>query len=215
MPRIAALTLSFLIVLTYLAQLAVPELNNLAFVAAEFSRAPWTILTSTFLHSPGDYMHLLNNLFFLALFGYMLEQVIGTRRFLAVYVTAGITANLAAFTFYPNTPVLGASGAISGVVAALAVVRPRMIGLLWGVPAPMWAVLLGWIGLNTLGFGAGSTIAFEAHLYGLITGVIAGAVLRRTGATGHQHRPRPSDQADLDIDIETWEKRYMRDTERS
>lgn len=208
---ITALILSGLIVIVYLIQLLV-GMDGLAFVADRFWRAPWTIITSVFLHNPGDYMHLLNNLFFLALFGFMLERFVGTRRFLLIFLSSGIVANLSAFMFYPSTPVLGASGAVSGIVAALAVVRPRTIGLLWGVPAPMWAVLLGWIGINALGFNASGNIAFEAHLFGLIYGVLIGAFLRdNMRPRPRRHRPRRDrDPVDVDVDVDAWEERYMR-----
>ncbi|MDY6765864.1 MAG: rhomboid family intramembrane serine protease, partial [Candidatus Nanohaloarchaea archaeon] len=177
--RYTSLLLAAAIILVYLLQLVFPGLTGLSFVAAEFGAAPWTIITSLFLHDPGDYMHLLNNLFFLAVFGFMLENIIGTRRFLGLFLGGGVLANLSAFIFYPGSPVLGASGAISAVVAALAVIRPRDMGLFWGVPAPMWAVLLGWVATNLAGAAAtGGGIAFEAHLFGLAAGTASGLFLQ-------------------------------------
>lgn len=203
--RYSSLVLSAGIVLVYLLELVVPATLDLAFVAAAFPMEPWTILTSVFLHDPGDYMHLLNNLFFLAVFGFMLENIIGTEKFLALFLSAGIFANLSAFTFYPDAAVLGASGAISAVVAALAAVRPRTTGLLWGVPVPMWVALLGWIGLNAVGTaGTGGGIAFEAHLYGLGYGLLAGLFLRR------EHSRPADDREEPEVDVEAWEEEYMR-----
>lgn len=203
--RYSALILSAFIVGIYAVELLVPGFASMfSFVAADFLARPWTIVTSIFLHSPGDYMHLLNNLFFLAVFGFMLENIIGTRKFLALFLGTGILANLSAFTFYPAVPVLGASGAISGVVAALAAIRPRTMGLLWGVPVPMWAVFAGWVFLNWAGLGGGGNIAFAAHLYGLFAGLLAGLSLRRS------HAPERDEEDEPDIDIEAWEDRYMR-----
>ncbi|MDY6773723.1 MAG: hypothetical protein SVS85_00860, partial [Candidatus Nanohaloarchaea archaeon] len=69
--KYSALLLSAAVILVYLLQLSFPAVTDLSFVAADFFKEPWTIVTSIFLHSPGDYMHLLNNLFFLAVFGFM------------------------------------------------------------------------------------------------------------------------------------------------
>lgn len=203
--RYSSLLLSAAIVVIYLLQLGFPPVTGLSFVAVDVLREPWTMLTSVFLHSPGDYMHLLNNLFFLAVFGFMLENIIGTRKFLGLFLSAGVFANLSAFLFYPTTPVLGASGAISGIVAALAVVRPRDIGLFWGVPVPMWAALLGWVATNVAGAAAtGGGIAFEAHLFGLAFGAAAGLFMRR------EHSRAGEDEELPDIDVEAWEEEHLR-----
>ncbi len=201
--RYTSLVISAAVVFIYMLQLLFPGLTGLAFVADRFLLEPWTLLTSFFLHSPGDYMHLLNNLFFLAVFGFMLENVVGTRKFLALFFTSGLFANLSAFTFYPSTPVLGASGAVSGIVAALAVIRPRDVGLFWGVPVPMWAALLGWVVTNAVGgLASGGNIAFEAHLYGLLFGAIYGLFMR-----GEHSRER--EEHEVEFDVREWEKKYM------
>lgn len=201
----AALVISAVIIGIYvLEHVFTGAVGQFMFVASAFLEEPWTIITSIFLHNPDDYMHLLNNLFFLVVFGFMLENIIGTKRFLTMYIAAGIFANLSAFTFYPTTPVLGASGAISGIVAALAVIRPRTIGLFWGVPMPMWVVLIGWIGINAIGFGSDASIAFEAHLYGLFFGALYGMFIREKHSL-HRH----DDDEDPDIDIKEWEREYM------
>ncbi|MDY6761838.1 MAG: rhomboid family intramembrane serine protease [Candidatus Nanohaloarchaea archaeon] len=204
--RYTSLLLAAAVIAIYILQLLVPAVTDLSFVAAEFSSEPWTIVTSLFLHNPTDYMHLLNNLFFLAVFGFMLENIIGTEKFLVLFLGGGVFANLSAFVFYPASPVLGASGAISAIVAAMAVIRPRAMGLFWGVPVPMWAALLGWIATNIVGAAAsGGGIAFEAHLFGLAAGGIAGMFLRR-----EHSRPNRRDKVEEDIDLERWENEYLR-----
>ncbi|MFB6265497.1 MAG: rhomboid family intramembrane serine protease [Candidatus Nanohaloarchaea archaeon] len=205
--RYASLVISAVVVIVYLLQLSFPPVTGLSFVAADFFHEPWTIVTSMFLHSPGDYMHLLNNLFFLSVFGFMLENIIGTRKFLAMFFAGGIFANLSAFAFYYSTPVLGASGAISGIIAALAVIRPRDIGLFWGVPVPMWAALLGWIVTNMVGTAAtGGGIAFEAHLFGLFFGAIFGLFMREK----HSRPSSERSEEEPEIDLEEWEEKYLR-----
>ncbi|MCJ7478724.1 MAG: rhomboid family intramembrane serine protease [Candidatus Nanohaloarchaeota archaeon QJJ-7] len=203
--RYSSLILSTAVIGVYLLQILFPPVSDLSFVASDFLLEPWTILTSIFLHNPGDYMHLLNNLFFLAVFGFMLENIVGTRRFLSLYMFTGVFANLSAFVFYPSTPVLGASGAISGIIAALAVIRPRDVGLFWGVPVPMWAALLGWVVTNLTGAAAsGGGIAFEAHLFGLASGALLGLFMRREHSRSGQEDP------EIQFDVEEWEEEHMR-----
>ncbi|MDY6776878.1 MAG: rhomboid family intramembrane serine protease [Candidatus Nanohaloarchaea archaeon] len=203
--RYSSLVISAGVVAVYFLQLSLPAVNGLAFVASDFLQEPWTILTSIFLHSPGDYMHLLNNLFFLAVFGFMLENIVGTRKFLVLFFSSGMFANLSAFIFYPYSPVLGASGAISGIIAALAAIKPRTVGLLWGVPVPMWAAFLGWAAFNTLGgLATGGSTAFEAHLFGLFYGLLWGLFIREKHSGGSERSdPEP------DLDLEEWEEKYM------
>ncbi len=212
--RYTSLILCGIIIAVYMLQIMYAPLNELAFVAANVWQEPWTVVTSIFLHSPTDYMHLLNNLLFLALFGFMLENQIGTRRFLALYLAAGLFANLSAFTFYPTSPVLGASGAISGVIGAIAVLKPRGVGFIGYIPVPMWMALAWWIGFNLLGtMATDAGIAFEAHLYGLFFGAAYGLFMRKK----HPHmaeelRKQDDDEFewdDEDVDIDEWEREHM------
>ncbi|MCJ7450216.1 MAG: rhomboid family intramembrane serine protease [Candidatus Nanohaloarchaeota archaeon QJJ-9] len=200
-----AIKLSIAMIFVYLLQFLLPSLTqHLAFQASSFLTRPWTFVSSIFAHSQTDLMHLLNNLFFLALFGSILEGEVGSRRFLGAFLLTGLFANLSAFFFYPESLVLGASGAISGIVAALAIYKPRQIGLFWGVPVPMWVAFLGWIVTNLVGFGAESSIAFEAHLFGLFAGSIYGAYLRNK-----RERKKKSKESVDEEEIEKWEERFM------
>lgn len=211
-----AVKLGILLILIYGAQLLVDGLTGmLAFSAESFTQRPWTLFTSMFIHSPADYMHLFNNLFFFFIFGTLLELTIGSRRMFAVFIITGLFAGLAAFHFYPDSRVLGASGAVSGIVATMAVIRPRQIGLFWGVPVPMWVVLIGWIITNAVGIGASAGIAYEAHLYGLIAGAVAGLHFR----TNHDHEAEQREsedetdivtEDDLEERIKEFERRYMK-----
>lgn len=202
-----ALKTGALIILIYLLQLAIPSLTDqLAFQTTQFSDTPWKILTSIFAHSPGDYMHLLNNLFFLTIFGTILEHYIGSRKFLILFLATGLLANLSAFTFYPDSRVLGASGAISGIIAFLAVIKPRRVGLFWGAPVPMWLALIGWVVINLAGIGSSAGIAYESHLYGLASGVFGGLLYRK------RHTSQEEQRKELEMDetvLRQWEKRYM------
>jgi len=214
--RYLALWISASLILIYIGQHIIPGLTDqLIFRPATVAEEPWTYVTSMFIHAPDDYMHLLNNLFFLVVFGTMLELLVGSERFLGIFLLGGLLANLSAFTFYPNSAVLGASGAISAVIGSLAVFRPRKPGLLWGVPVPMWAALLGWIGTNIIGTAAtGGGIAFEAHLYGLGFGGIAGLYLRQLEDRSTRQHSDDTTEGPIEIDEQTireWERRYMQD----
>jgi len=214
--RYLALWIGAGLILISIGQHLIPGLTDqLIFQPATVAEQPWTYVTSMFIHATDNYMHLLNNLFFLLVFGTMLELLVGSERFLGIFLIGGLVANLSAFTFYPDSAVLGASGAISAVIGSLAIFRPRKPGLFWGVPVPMWVALLGWIGTNLIGTAAtGGGIAFEAHLYGLGFGTIAGLYLRQLerstpGQDGYDQRDGP-----VEIDeqsIREWERRYMQD----
>lgn len=168
----------------------------------------WKFFTAIFGHS--DLQHLLNNAFFLGLFGSIFERVTSGRYFLGTFIAAGLFANITAFLFFPNTFIIGASGGAMGVLAALAVYQPKRIGLVFGVPAPMWAVLGGYIFLNLAGLTGGNNVAYEAHLFGLVVGAAIGFHLRE--------RPflEPGEDEDEEDSewkrrIRDWEKKYMLD----
>lgn len=208
--RYHAVKIGVLVVIVYAFQQVFPWLTaELILEPVHVMDRPWSLLTSIFIHAPSDYMHLLNNLFFLMLFGTILERWAGSRTFLAIFIGGGLVANLAAFSFYYDSAVLGMSGAVSAVVGALTVIRPRSVGLFWGAPLPMWAVMVGWLATNLAGLGAGTGIAYEAHLYGLIVGAVAGAYLRMT----QRSVQRVSELDEVDgpdtEEIEEWEDRFM------
>lgn len=102
-------------------------LYDLALVPAAFLRglAPWTIVTSMFLH--GDLWHLAGNLYFLAIFGDNVEDRLGRAPYLRLYFLGGLGAALGHIASGPSSdiPMLGASGAISAVMGAYAILFPR------------------------------------------------------------------------------------------
>jgi membrane associated rhomboid family serine protease len=143
-----------------------------------------TLLTSMFLH--GGWMHLGGNMLYLWIFGDNLEKLMGAARFLIFYVVCGIAASFAHIIFGPGStvPAVGASGAISGVLAGYLVLFPqnriRVVtrGGIAHVPA---VVVLGfWIVLQLInGFGAmastsetGGGIAYMAHIGGFAAGFV-------------------------------------------
>lgn len=217
-----SLVLTAVIVGIYGLEMAFPGLaRDFALHVPTVWQEPWTMVTSLFLHSTSDYMHLLNNMYWLAIFGFILENIIGSKRFLALFLSAGLFANLAAFTFYPDSIVWGASGAISGIIAALAIIRPHATGLLYGIPAPMWLSLLGWTGSNiiqsteilellgaTVSGADGGGTAFMAHIYGLGFGIIYGVFIRWKHSF-HVVEEAEHELHDIEEDIREWERKHM------
>lgn len=148
--------------------------ENFSLVSARALSEPWMFLTSIFLHA--DLMHLLYNMFALALFGTILEKIIGGKRFLAIFFAAGLSASIAAFFFYNAS--LGASGAIFGILGAVAILRPRMVVWLY-VPMPMIVAIFVWAAIDLTGFFYPSGVANAAHLAGLGAGLVFGFALRK------------------------------------
>jgi membrane associated rhomboid family serine protease len=150
---------------------------------------PWaTVATSMFLH--GGLGHLLGNMLFLWVFGNNVEDAMGHLRFLAFYLLCGVAAVFAQALPDPgsNVPMVGASGAISGVLGAYMLLYPRARVLL-ALPPPfifitigwfraVW-VLAGWFALQLL-MGAGARppegeaggVAFGAHVGGFVAGMV-------------------------------------------
>lgn len=138
----------------------------------------YTVITSMYAH--GSLMHLLFNVLGLILIGMVLEQRIGTRPYITIYLLTGIAGTLMFAGFHWDEPfigVLGASGAISGVLGAFARLYPneRMSMFVMFVPLPpmpIWMIVTVFVGMQFL-YSLGSTnIAWEAHLGGLIAGLI-------------------------------------------
>ncbi|MDT8435470.1 MAG: rhomboid family intramembrane serine protease [Gemmatimonadota bacterium] len=144
-----------------------------------------TVLTSMFLH--GGWMHLIGNMWFLWVFGNNIEDSMGHARFLVFYLLCGGLAAAAHILTDPasGVPVVGASGAISGIMGAYLVLYPRVrvhtlvILLLFVrvIPLPAVALLGLWFLLQVLSgtaatAGAGGGVAFWAHVGGFIAGVL-------------------------------------------
>ena len=162
---------------------------------------PWTLITAVFLHS--NLVHLLYNLLGLALFGIILEDIIGTKKFLRLFFIAGLAASLASLPFYGR--VLGASGAIFGLIGMLAILRPRMVIWLYGMPMPMFIALMVWAAADIFGIFFPSGTANIAHLAGLAVGIIFGIISHR------QYRENRPKKESINIDEETvkeWEKEF-------
>lgn len=145
----------------------------------------WTIITSMFMH--GSLNHLLFNMISLMFIGGFVERLIGKKRFITFYFSAGILASLlfVLVSFLTgmdlNIYAVGASGAIFGLGGLLAVLTPKLPVLVFFViPLPMWAAMIGMLGvLWILSATAGLPIGNIAHLGGLLTGVFYGFYLKK------------------------------------
>ena len=138
------------------------------------------VLTSMFLH--GSLAHLAFNMLSLWIFGNNLEDRWGRVRYLLFYVAAGIAATLAFVVTSPSSaiPLIGASGAIAGVMGAYLVLFPRarILGLvaIFPLPLPAWVFLGFWFVSQFLGGSDG--VAYAAHIGGFVFGMAVGRLVR-------------------------------------
>ena len=143
---------------------------------------PWTALTSMFMHA--GVWHILANMFTLYFLGSYLCNMIGDKIFLIVYFVGGIMGSFFFILFSLYTPlgnanslVIGASGAVFAVAGALTAIAPKFKVMVFPIPAPipLWVAIIG--GFLLVSFFP--NVAWQAHLGGLLVGLIAGFVLRK------------------------------------
>src|SRR5467141_5411059 len=153
----------------------------------------WTVITSMFMH--GGWFHLIGNMLFLWVFGNNIEDVMGHGKFLIFYLLCGIAAAATQTFVSPHSvvPMVGASGAISGVLGAYLLLYPRVrvhtlvfLGLfVTTITLPAYLMLGYWILLQVLGglpalAGADTGgVAFFAHIGGFAAGVLLVGVFVR------------------------------------
>lgn len=138
------------------------------------------LLTSMFLH--GTLFHLLGNMLYLWIFGNNIEDRLGSVRFALFYLVCGVAAALTQVLAEPGSqvPMIGASGAIAGVLGAYWVLFPRarvktfvfLIFYIDIVPIPAGIVLGLWFLLQILNVGMGGGVAWFAHVGGFLAGIL-------------------------------------------
>ncbi|WP_071674169.1 rhomboid family intramembrane serine protease [Nioella nitratireducens] len=171
--------------------------SDWALVPAEVSHGieMRTIVTSMFLH--GGWMHIIGNMLFLWIFGDNLEDQLGHVGFLLFYLVCGVAAAMGQVLADPTStvPMVGASGAIAGVMGGYLLMFPKArVDLLFilfvfirVVTVPAWLMLGLWFGMQLANgassVGAGGGVAYWAHIGGFVAGVILilPAWLRRGG----------------------------------
>ena len=141
---------------------------------------PLTLLTAIFVH--GGLFHLLGNMLYLWIFGDNIEDRLGHLKFLLFYVAAGVAASLTHILIFPDStaPMIGASGAIAGVLGAYFLYYPRarvstlvyflVFVRIVKVPAVFFLGL--WFALQILSTAAGGGVAWFAHIGGFAAGML-------------------------------------------
>ena len=146
---------------------------------------PVTFVSHMFLH--GGWMHLIGNMWFLWIFGDNVEDRLGPLRFLGIYLVWGWIAAAAQMILGadPSTPMVGASGAIAGVLGAYAVLYPRarvhallfLFIFITRVTIPAFVMLGLWFAIQFVSLGQAG-VAWWAHIGGFIAGLAVGVPLR-------------------------------------
>jgi len=158
-----------------------PDLTlRLGLQPASFTSKPWTIVTSLFIHA--NFAHIFGNMITLFFFGTYLSMLAGKRYFLITYFMGGLLGNgfLLIYQLYtpwgdPYVIGVGASGAIFALGGALTVLQPMTrVYLFFAIPLPLWVGVIGGFLIMSLI----PNVAWQAHLGGLVLGLIAGYFFR-------------------------------------
>lgn len=192
-------------IVVFLMQLLIPGFTDALVLNGGSFSEPWRFVTAIFLHASLE--HIIYNMFALALFGSILESMIGGRRFLIVFFTTGIIANLVAVNFYSSS--LGASGAIYGVIGALVVIRPGLIVWAFGLPMPMFVAGILWVIGDIVGIFMPSNVGNIAHLTGIAAGLIFGAFYRNI-YWANRNRTLKNRIVFDESAVRRWEDSYLR-----
>jgi membrane associated rhomboid family serine protease len=163
-------------------------IHDYAVLDAELKIAPEgaTFVTYAFLH--GSFMHLASNMLFLWVFGDNVEDAMGHMRFILFYLLCAAAGAWLHGMVLPQSdgPLIGASGAISGVVASYFFLHPRVrvwVLILWRFPLPLPAFipLIFWIGQQfyMLLVDSDGSVSWAAHVGGIIAGLVLTPLLKR------------------------------------
>jgi membrane associated rhomboid family serine protease len=147
---------------------------------------PWTLFTAMFVH--GGLLHLGGNMLFLWIFGDNIEDRLGHFRFILFYLGTGLFASLTHIMLEPNSivPMVGASGAIAGVLGAYFLLYPRaqvltlvfLVFFISMVRVPAVFFLGFWFFIQLLSSGNGGGIAWFAHIGGFVAGAAVVLIFR-------------------------------------
>lgn len=167
--------------------------------------APFSVNIVTYMFLHGGWLHLAGNMLFLWVFGDDVEDALGQPGFIAFYLACGMIAALAQAALDPASavPVVGASGAVSGLLGAFLVLYPRaqlnvlvpIFVVMDVVRLPAWVVLAFWFGVQLLydqsAAGAAGGIAFRAHVGGFVAGMVLAPLFLL--ASGRRRAPLAGD----------------------
>lgn len=182
--------LFYLIVIILMNVIGEGVFNNVALQPSAILQGEklWTIFTSMFMHDPSIFgFHLLANMMSLIFLGGFIEKIIGSKRFIVLYLLSGLIASLffIGLTFAFNgdltIPAIGASGAIFGIAGLAAILVPKMKVYIMFIPIamPMWfatifLLLIMWLASGLFGLSIGNF----AHLGGFLTGIVYGIYIK-------------------------------------
>jgi len=173
--------LLFLLSISFVLQLLIPRPYYTELLILDpllVMERPWTLVTHIFLH--GSFEHFFFNMLFFIFFGPLLERKIGSTKFLLIFFLSGIFAGIG-WSLTSAYPALGASGALMGIFATLAVLMPRMrVYFFFLIPMEIWMVVVLFALFDFIMLGSGDMIAHTAHLSGLLFGLVAGMWLKKT-----------------------------------
>jgi membrane associated rhomboid family serine protease len=162
-----------------------------AYIAQDPAGHAVNLLSSMFMHDPTNWLHIGGNMLFLWIFGDNVEDALGRGRYLAFYLLSGLVAAGAQIAIDPTShvPMVGASGAIAGVLAAYGSLYPRSpiavdflppFGFLFGflIELPAWVIIAEFFLVNLFngihaGASVGGGVAFFAHIGGFVAGLLA------------------------------------------
>jgi membrane associated rhomboid family serine protease len=174
-------------------------------VRPDYQKVPFlSVLSAMFLH--GGLLHLLGNMLFLFVFGNNVEDRLGRVRYLLFYLLCGYAATYGFALSRPNSvdTLVGASGAIAGVLGAYLLLFPRarvtsLVPFLFFIPVwlPAWVVLgswflLQWLYVQGAGTAEGAGVAYLAHVVGFVAGAVLVILLGGMRADRRPPRPPPS-----------------------
>lgn len=154
---------------------------------------PWTLVTYMFLHS--GFLHLFFNMFVLFFLGTTLEKIIGRNEYLGIFFASGILSavgySLLSYPIFNISPVsmVGASGAIYGVFAALTMLEPDLKVYVYFIPMKLKYALLIFALFDFLMINSSDMIAHTAHLSGILVGIYMGSRIKNTQHSKY-HYPR-------------------------
>lgn len=197
LTQAAAFSLGYIPSVAYELAVLPPEL--------ELVPTPLTYITYSFLHA--DLLHLGGNMLFLWVFGDNVEDALGHLRYLIFYLACTVAGAAFHGMIMPESqaPLIGASGAVAGVIAAYLVLHPRV--KLWvlafaRIPlrVPAYLALLLWIGTQLVMFAVDreNQVSWAAHIGGIIAGMILVAPMRRRGVPLFDHGVVPPKAVEIE-----------------
>jgi membrane associated rhomboid family serine protease len=167
----------------FLLTFAVPALiSYLAFQPSAILLRPWSLLTYMFTH--GGFFHLFFNLLALFFFGPPIESAWGSKEFIKYYLVCGLGGAALSFVFAFNSPIVGASAAVYGVMLAFAMMWPDLPIYIWGifpVKAKWLVIVMGALSFFSAFGGSADGVAHFAHLGGLAAGFLFIKLDSKTG----------------------------------